>query len=73
MIEAAFADKLLFGSDGGAFPDILETKGGPGYARSRTVFLPKLRQAGVSEEMLRQMTVDDPRRFLAFVLKKVTL
>jgi len=31
------------------------------------VFVPKLRQAGVSEGMIRQITVDNPRRFLAFV------
>ena len=39
----------------------------PGYASALTVFVPKLRQAGVSEAVIRQITVDNPRRFLAFV------
>lgn len=73
LIDAGFADTLLFGSDGGAFPDILKSKGGAGFARSRTVFLPKLRAAGVDEETIRRITVDNPRRFLAIVPKKVTL
>jgi predicted metal-dependent phosphotriesterase family hydrolase len=33
------------------------------------VFLPKLREAGVSEETLHGILVDNPRRFLAFVPK----
>jgi predicted metal-dependent phosphotriesterase family hydrolase len=50
---------------------------GPPHGRSAratatlvTVFLPKLRQAGVTEEVLHRITVDNPRRFLAFVPKK---
>jgi predicted metal-dependent phosphotriesterase family hydrolase len=40
-----------------------------GYANALTMFVPKLRQAGVSEVMLRQITVDNPNPFLAFVLR----
>jgi len=32
-----------------------------------TMFAPKLRKAGVTEELLRRITVDNPRRLLAFV------
>ena len=70
LIDAGYVDNILFGSDGGAFDDILEKNGGPGYGRSITVFLPKLRAAGVSEEHLYRITVDNPRRFLAFVPKQ---
>jgi hypothetical protein len=39
----------------------------PGYASTLTVFVPKLRQAGVDESTIHRITVDNPRRFLAFV------
>jgi len=59
MIEAGFADHLLFSGD--AFR---------GYGRPITAFVPRLKAAGVSDELLHQITVDNPRRFLAFVPKR---
>ncbi|MEJ1963175.1 MAG: amidohydrolase family protein [Gammaproteobacteria bacterium] len=59
LIEAGFADHLLFSGD--AFRS---------YGRPVTAFLPKLRDAGATDEVLRQITVDNPRRFLAFVPKR---
>lgn len=59
LIEAGYAKNLLFSSD--AFN---------GYSKTITVFLPKLKAAGVGDEILRQITVDNPRRFLAFVPKR---
>ena len=59
LIDAGFADNLLFSGD--AFR---------GYGRVVTVFLPKLRAAGVSDEVLHRITVDNSRRFLAFVPKR---
>ena len=38
-----------------------------GYGITLTVFVPKLRKAGVTDEMIRRITIDNPRRFLAFV------
>jgi len=35
-----------------------------------TTFLPKLKAAGASDEVLRRITVDNSRRFLAFVPKR---
>jgi predicted metal-dependent phosphotriesterase family hydrolase len=35
-----------------------------------TGFVPKLLAAGVKEEMVHRILVDNPRRFLAFVPKK---
>jgi phosphotriesterase-related protein len=69
LIEAGYAANLLFASD---FSNVTQLKrnGGPGYAKTVTVFAPKLREAGAKEEMLHQILVDNPRRFLAFVPKR---
>ena len=49
--------------------NIAQTKQGkgPGYARALTVFVPKLKEAGADEKLLKQIMNDNPRRFLAFV------
>ena len=36
------------------------------------VFVPKMRYAGVKEDTIRKITIDNPRRFLAFVPKKTS-
>src|SRR5579863_6727980 len=59
LIEAGFADHLMFSSD--AFS---------AYAKTVTVFLPKLKAAGVDEQVLHGIMVNNPRRFLAFVSKR---
>src|SRR5580704_9780303 len=59
LIEAGFADHLMFSADASS-----------GYAKTLTVFLPKLKAAGISDEVLHRILVDNPRRFLAFVPKK---
>jgi len=41
-----------------------------GYAKTLTVFVPKLKAAGVSDQLLHRIMVDNPRRFLAFVPKR---
>ncbi len=69
LIDAGFADNLLFASDfSGA--NQLKANNGPGYAKTLTVFVPKLKEAGASDEVLRQIMQDNPRRFLAFVPKR---
>jgi phosphotriesterase-related protein len=70
LLEAGYAGNLLFSSDF-SFASDLKRRGGPGYAKTVTVFAPKLREAGVQESMLHSILVDNPRRFLAFVPKKV--
>jgi phosphotriesterase-related protein len=71
LIEAGFADNLLFASD---FSNAAQLKrnGGAGYAKTVTVFAPKLREAGAKEETLHGILVDNPRRFLAFVPKSAS-
>jgi phosphotriesterase-related protein len=59
LIEAGFADRLLFSSDASR-----------GYSRTLTVFVPKLKAAGINDDVLHTIMVDNPRRFLAFVPKR---
>jgi phosphotriesterase-related protein len=59
LIEAGFADHLMFSAD--AFS---------GYSKTVTVFIPKLKAAGASDEVLHGIMVNNPRRFLAFVPKR---
>jgi phosphotriesterase-related protein len=66
FLEAGYADNLLLSSD---YNFTARSAARPGYASTLTAFVPKLRQAGVSEATIRRVTVDNPRRFLAFVPK----
>jgi phosphotriesterase-related protein len=59
LIDAGFADHLMFSADASS-----------GYAKTLTVFVPKLKAAGVSDHVLHRITVDNPRRFLAFAPKR---
>jgi len=59
LIEAGFADHLMFSADASS-----------GYAKTVTVFLPKLKAAGATDEVLHKIMYDNPRRFLAFVPKR---
>ena len=59
LIEAGFADRLMFSSDASR-----------GYSKTLTVFVPKLKAAGVGDDVLHRIMVDNPRRFLAFVPKR---
>ncbi len=58
LIEAGFADHLMFSADASSH-----------YDKTLTVFLPKLKAAGASDDVLHRIMVDNPRRFLAFVPK----
>jgi phosphotriesterase-related protein len=69
LLEAGYADNLMFASDFSAAAQ-LKKNNGPGYAKTLTVWIPKLREAGVADDILHGIMVDNPRRFLAFVPKK---
>ena len=70
LLDAGYADRLLISADFGvnAWPT-WQQNGGPGVSRALTVFVPQLRKAGVKEETLRGILVNNSRRFLAFVPK----
>ncbi len=59
LIEAGFAGHLMFSADASN-----------GYAKTLTVFVPKLKAAGATDQVLHGIMVDNPRRFLAFVPKR---
>ena len=59
LLEAGFADKLLFSADASR-----------GYGKTLTVFVPKLKAAGAPDDVLHKIMVDNSRRFLAFVPKR---
>jgi len=59
LLDAGFADHLMFSADASS-----------GYSKTMTVFLPKLKAAGISDDVLHHIMVDNPRRFLAFVPKR---
>lgn len=64
FLEAGYVDRLLLSAD---YNFTARSAARPGYAVTLTMFVPKLRTAGVTDEMLRTITIDNPRRFLAFV------
>jgi phosphotriesterase-related protein len=68
VLDAGYEDRVLISAD---FTQVqlLKSNWGDGFSTALNVFLPKLRYAGVSEAAIRRMTVDNPRRFLAFVPK----
>jgi phosphotriesterase-related protein len=70
ILEAGYAENLLFSSDFATGGSQLKHNGGPGYAKTVTVFVPKLREAGVDEKTVHGILVDNPRRLLAFVPKR---
>jgi phosphotriesterase-related protein len=59
LIEAGYTDHLMFSADASS-----------GYAKTMTVFVPKVKAAGASDEVLHTIMNDNPRRFLAFVPKR---
>ncbi len=69
FLQAGYEDYAIFGNDATS-PAERRKNGGAGFDMELTVFIPKLRAAGVSDATIHKMTVDNPRRFLAFVPKR---
>ncbi len=68
LLEAGLEDHILLSSDQGNVRQFNRYYG-HGWASVLMQFVPKLRFAGVPEEAIRKILVDNPRRFLAFVPK----
>jgi len=64
FLDAGYADRLLLSSD---YNFTARSATRPGYATTLTMFLPKLRAAGVKDETLHRIVFDNSREFLAFV------
>ncbi len=69
LLDAGFADNLMFSADISNAGQ-MKKNGGQGYAKTLTVFVPKLKAAGATDDVLRSIMQDNPRRFLAFVPKR---
>ena len=69
LINAGFAENLMFSADISNAGQ-MKKNGGGGYAKTLTIFVPKIKEAGATDEVLHTIMVDNPRRFLAFVPKK---
>ena len=69
LIEAGYAANLMFSSDLSSANQIKRNKGA-GYAKTVTVWGKALTAAGVKDDVLHGILVDNPRRFLAYVPKK---
>jgi len=63
LIRAGFLDHLLLSMDI-CVRSQFKAYGGIGYDYLPTVFLPLLREAGIAEEQIQAMTVENPRRAL---------
>ena len=63
MIDAGLTRNVLFGQDVCRRSDYT-AYGGKGYRYITDAFLKELRELGVKEEELTQITVDNPRRAL---------
>ena len=68
LLEAGLVDHILLSSDMGNVRQFNRYYG-HGWASVLMQFVPKLRFAGVPEDTIRKILVDNPRRFLAFVPK----
>ncbi|TAN34616.1 phosphotriesterase-related protein [bacterium] len=63
LVSKGFIDRILLSHDV-CLRSMLRICGGGGYDLIPTVFLPRLREAGLSAEQLARITVDNPRRAL---------
>ena len=68
VLNAGFEDNLLLAADFSQSPQ-LKANWGLGFSTVLVQFLPKLKYAGVKDETLHKIVVDNPRRFLAFTPK----
>lgn len=68
LLDAGLEDHILLSSDQGNTRQFKRYYG-HGWSSVLMQFVPKLRYAGVPEEAIRKILVDNPRRFLAFVPK----
>jgi phosphotriesterase-related protein len=64
LLDAGFADRVLLSQDV-CHDSQLTAYEGNGYTYIQATFLPRLREAGVDEDTIRRLTVENPLRILA--------
>jgi phosphotriesterase-related protein len=65
LVREGFAGRLVLSHDV-CYKHLLHWYDGPGYDHMLTSFVPALRAAGVSEDAITTMLIDNPRRLLAY-------
>jgi phosphotriesterase-related protein len=68
LLNAGYEDSMILSSDFSQSSQ-LKANWGNGFSTVVVQFVPKLKYAGVSDETLHKILVDNPRRFLSFVPK----
>jgi phosphotriesterase-related protein len=68
VLNAGYEDNLMFSADFSQSPQ-LKANWGNGFSTVLVQFVPKLKYAGVKDETLHKILIDNPRRFLGFVPK----
>jgi phosphotriesterase-related protein len=63
LLAAGHAERIMLSQDV-CHDSQLVRYGGNGYVHLAKTFLPRLREAGVSDEEIRTITVENPRRIL---------
>jgi len=69
LIDAGYADNLMFSADISQPREIKKNNPNGGYAKTLTQFVPKIKALGATDEVLHKIMYDNPRRFLTFVPK----
>ena len=69
LIKEGYGDKILISQDVCEKPQ-LKAYGGTGYSFILETFLPHLHRLGVSEEDIKKIVVENPKRILTFVEPK---
>jgi predicted metal-dependent phosphotriesterase family hydrolase len=64
LLDRGHVDRLLLSQDVCKVPHLC-CMGGGGFAHLLEVYLPRLRAAGVPDDLIERMTVENPRRLLA--------
>ena len=64
LLARGHQSQILLSHDVGQMPE-LSYFGGPGFTYISRSFIPRLLSAGLSEETITELTVTNPRRFLA--------
>ncbi len=63
LVEKGYARQILLSHDV-AFRSMLQANGGSGYSYVVTDFIPRLQAAGLSDEHIHTLLVENPRRAL---------
>lgn len=66
LIKGGVANRILLSGDQGRQSYLKSYGGGPGFEYLLKGFIPLMRKKGISEEGIRQITVENPKNFFAF-------